>query len=404
MNNMKKIASFAVVLVLFCVLIISQAYAGYKIVWWGDSAGSILTTETAKTEQASIELFNLLFPDRTPHPGGTCAIYDDIGWLCGLPGCCILSVPDNCVLSGETLHHQYSQLYKKWSVCESGSWQDTTPFFYSEGFWNVLLDGYTDSDGDNAPDSNDNCPALANPNQKDRDNDGTGDACDPDTIYGTVYGTSDFYFYIDIYKVNCGENIHVGGIRAGQGGHYSFDGLGNGWYYSFDGLENGRYHLIPRSPDNDIFYPSIYRVDIPQEVIQPFDFTSNTAPELINKVEDFITYYYWHILGRAPDSSGLTYWTDQIMSIASNDGDIKEGFISMAQAYFYSQEYLDRDRNDEEYVTDLYNTFFDRPPDSGGLAYWTDQLSQGASRSTVLDYFVYSTEFNDFMDEIFGIT
>jgi hypothetical protein len=37
-----------------------------------------------------------------------------------------------------------------------------------------------DRDGDGVPISIDNCPAVANPEQGDCDNDGTGDACDPD--------------------------------------------------------------------------------------------------------------------------------------------------------------------------------------------------------------------------------
>jgi hypothetical protein len=35
-----------------------------------------------------------------------------------------------------------------------------------------------DTDSDGIPDSADNCPALANPNQSDLDNDGKGDVCD----------------------------------------------------------------------------------------------------------------------------------------------------------------------------------------------------------------------------------
>lgn len=38
--------------------------------------------------------------------------------------------------------------------------------------------GSTDSDGDGIPDSSDNCPTVANPDQADSDNDGTGDACE----------------------------------------------------------------------------------------------------------------------------------------------------------------------------------------------------------------------------------
>lgn len=38
----------------------------------------------------------------------------------------------------------------------------------------------TDDDGDGIADTVDNCPLVANPNQKDSDGDGLGDACDPD--------------------------------------------------------------------------------------------------------------------------------------------------------------------------------------------------------------------------------
>ncbi len=37
----------------------------------------------------------------------------------------------------------------------------------------------TDTDGDGVPDCNDNCPAVANPDQEDTDGDGVGDACEP---------------------------------------------------------------------------------------------------------------------------------------------------------------------------------------------------------------------------------
>jgi len=51
----------------------------------------------------------------------------------------------------------------------------------------VLLD--PDTDGDGIPDSVDNCPFVPNPDQRDTNNNGVGDACDPDPGAGiVVYG------------------------------------------------------------------------------------------------------------------------------------------------------------------------------------------------------------------------
>ena len=54
--------------------------------------------------------------------------------------------------------------------------------FDDAGDVEVIVLGATlpDSDGDSAPDGEDNCPGLANPGQLDTDGDGAGDACDAD--------------------------------------------------------------------------------------------------------------------------------------------------------------------------------------------------------------------------------
>lgn len=55
----------------------------------------------------------------------------------------------------------------------------TTPITDSDN--DGTLDGCdTDDDNDDLPDTNDNCPGVANPDQIDTDNDGQGNACDPD--------------------------------------------------------------------------------------------------------------------------------------------------------------------------------------------------------------------------------
>ena len=59
-------------------------------------------------------------------------------------------------------------------------------------FYNLLvLVERPDQDGDRVPDVDDNCPAVANPDQLDRDRDGTGDACDPDQLDGDGDGVPD---------------------------------------------------------------------------------------------------------------------------------------------------------------------------------------------------------------------
>ena len=50
----------------------------------------------------------------------------------------------------------------------------------------------SDTDGDGAPDSADNCPAVANSDQLDSDSDGQGDACDDDDDNDSVADVDEF--------------------------------------------------------------------------------------------------------------------------------------------------------------------------------------------------------------------
>ena len=53
-------------------------------------------------------------------------------------------------------------------------------------------------------------------------------------------------------------------------------------------------------------------------------------------------------------------------------------------------------------MTDLYQTFLQREPDAGGLAYWTGQLSAGLTRDMLITSFAYCDEFKAYMTTQFG--
>ena len=64
-------------------------------------------------------------------------------------------------------------------------------------------------------------------------------------------------------------------------------------------------------------------------------------------------------------------------------------------------EYLALNRDDNGFVTDLYNALFSRLPDAGGLSYWFGQLSAGMSRDNVISSFLFSPEFTAMMNAAF---
>jgi hypothetical protein len=49
--------------------------------------------------------------------------------------------------------------------------------------------------------------------------------------------------------------------------------------------------------------------------------------------------------------------------------------------------------NNEEFIVFLYDALFHRTPDASGNAAWLDGLNNGLSRSSVIDFFINSPEF-----------
>ena len=110
----------------------------------------------------------------------------------------------------------------------------------------------------------------------------------------------------------------------------------------------------------------------------------------------FITRFYQLCLGREPDAAGLNYWVNGLSSGSLKGADLAKQFV-------FSQEFLNYNVTNEQYVTIMYNAFFNRIPDSGGYTTWTNMLSSGLSRYYVLAQFVNSQEFRD-LSASYGIS
>jgi len=65
----------------------------------------------------------------------------------------------------------------------------------------------------------------------------------------------------------------------------------------------------------------------------------------------------------------------------------------IANGFFFSQEFINRNTSNNEFVNIAYETLLGRNADTGGHDHWLTQLENGMSRADMLDGFIYSQEF-----------
>jgi len=101
--------------------------------------------------------------------------------------------------------------------------------------------------------------------------------------------------------------------------------------------------------------------------------------------EGFVYRLYNKVLERTPEYTGYTYWVASLKNHQITGSNAAYGF-------FFSQELTNRNLTNSDFITLMYNTFFDRAPDAGGMAYWMSALETGASRKYVFAGFANSLE------------
>jgi hypothetical protein len=114
-----------------------------------------------------------------------------------------------------------------------------------------------------------------------------------------------------------------------------------------------------------------------------------------------VEHYYTTILRRPSDAAGKASWMSEADRLCTLGADPKETFLLMANAFFNTAEYLALNRDNNGFVTDLYNAFFSRGPDAAGLSYWLGQLASGMPRNNVMSSFLFSAEFTATMNAAF---
>jgi len=114
--------------------------------------------------------------------------------------------------------------------------------------------------------------------------------------------------------------------------------------------------------------------------------------------------FYRGLLNRLPDSDGFSYWlgrfrTAQCQGVSAVNAEVE----SISSQFAASTEYLSRQRNNRDYVADLYYAFLRRGGDLDGFNYWVTQLNEGArSRDQIRRDFIQSSEFQGRVQQIIG--
>lgn len=113
----------------------------------------------------------------------------------------------------------------------------------------------------------------------------------------------------------------------------------------------------------------------------------NNVRDLHVNITQFVARCYQKALGRNYDISGLEAW---VAYIASGTVTPKQA----AESFIYSQEFVQKNLSNEDYIAVLYRTFLGREPDAEGFSAWTDYINSGTvSREGALDGFANSQEF-----------
>jgi hypothetical protein len=106
--------------------------------------------------------------------------------------------------------------------------------------------------------------------------------------------------------------------------------------------------------------------------------------------QEKITALYIAYFGRAPDYEGLEFWLDSLSSKTFKDE--KELLTTISDSFAQHPQFtqLYADLSNQAFVESIYINVLGNSGDSEGIAYWSDLLDRGVSRSDMVADFVTS--------------
>ena len=112
--------------------------------------------------------------------------------------------------------------------------------------------------------------------------------------------------------------------------------------------------------------------------------------------DQYVRNFYTGALARQPDATELQQWTTAIdQALAQGYGAVLGEVRNLGTTLFTSQEYLNRNRTNSEFIIDLYWGYLHRTYDQAGYDGWLAVLNGGATRDEVREGFALSPEFEN---------
>lgn len=134
--------------------------------------------------------------------------------------------------------------------------------------------------------------------------------------------------------------------------------------------------------------------------VEPATIMLAVVPEYVVR-DDLVEHYYNSILNRFSDPGGKAFWLSEMTRLSPLGVDPRESYRTIAKQFFFSPEYSASGFNETTFVSDLYQAFYQRQPDSGGLNFWVGQFP-AQQREGTHNNFMFAAEFDAHMHRQLG--